>query len=153
MANEDNTNETVVQAREMAGIPIASQGTSGAPRRIFGKKEILATDDRKYREVNMERWWGKGVFVRIRSLNAGERDTWEASHVINRKGDQVVRTQTVRASLVALSLVDENDQLLFSTDEVAALQAKSAGAINDIYAVCAAMNGITDKDVEELAGN
>jgi hypothetical protein len=121
---------------------------------FMSKADILATPDREYREIDVSKWWGPGRKVRVQSLTAGERDAWEASYVTQTKnGTQKVNTQTIRAGLVGRSLVDEQDHLMFSLDEVLALQGKHAGAIDKIYTVCAEMNGITDADVEELQGN
>lgn len=129
--------------------------TNGVPSRGFmSKADILATPDREYREIDVSKWWGPGRKVRVQSLTAGERDAWEASYVTQgKKGEQRVNTQTIRAGMVCRSLVDEQNYLMFSLDEVLILQSKHAGAIDAIYTVCAEMNGVTDADVEELEGN
>lgn len=138
---------------DVAREVITASAAKPAPK-LMTKEQILQTSDREFDTVDVSQWWGPGMIVRVQSLTAGERDEWEASHVINKKGgDQIVRTQTVRASLVALSLVDDTGHRLFESAEVAVLQTKHAAAINKIYRAAADLSGVTEKDVEELAGN
>lgn len=140
--------EAVAAASTTAGI--AKQKPSLA---LMSKNDILATDKREYREIDVSKWW-KGKKVRVQSLTAGERDEWEASYVKERKdGKKSISTRQVRAGLVGRCLVDANDDRLFSDEEIGALQDKHAGAVDAIFSVCAEMNGITEQDVEEIKGN
>jgi hypothetical protein len=153
MEEEKNT-ETAASVDPRAKLDAATADAGlRKPITLMTKSQILQTPDREYRIVDMSRWWGAGMSVRVQSLTAGERDSWEASHVKQRKGEQIVNIQTVRASLVALALVDEKDQLIFTAEEIFALQGKNAAAINHIYVVAATLSGVTDEDLEELAGN
>lgn len=120
---------------------------------VVSKNDLIGAVEREYRFVDVSKWLA-GKKVRVRSLTAGERDEWEASYVKERKdGTKKVTTNMVRAGLVGISLVGDDDRLLFDATEIIVLQSKHAGLIDAIFTVCAEMNGVTEQDVEEIKGN
>ena len=64
-----------------------------------------------------------------------------------------VNLQNARARLVAITVVDENGNRLFTENEIVLLGTKSATALSRVYDVAASLSGISDDDIEELLGN
>lgn len=122
-----------------------------AAKKFLDKAAILAQDDLKYEDVQIPEWGG--AWVRVRSLNASERDHFEASTVV-RNGKKVsTNLENIRARLCLLCLVDEDGNRLFDEGDTFPLGGKSAAALDRIFTVAQKLNGLRDEDVEELAGN
>lgn len=114
---------------------------------ILGKDAILSATDNKYAEVPVPEWGGE---VRIRTLAAYERDNFEQSMSRERSGKRTDNLRNVRARLVVLCAVDEHGGRLFSRDDVEILGTKSAAALARLFEACLALNGMSDKDIDEL---
>lgn len=106
------------------------------------REQILASDGKKLVKVDVPEW-GDCVFVR--TMTGAERDQYEK--YCEGKGSNV------RATLAALSIVDETGRSLFTIDDVDALAQKSGVALHRIFQVVAEINMVTRKDVEELEKN
>jgi hypothetical protein len=135
---------------------MGAEGQAAKPRRVLGKAEILAKNDVQFAEVYVPEWSDDGTeaYVRVRGLSARERDAFETSIVTRDAKNNVVRnTENVRARLVALTIVDEQNQALFDEKDIPLLGLKSASALSRVYTVAAKLSGLTDDDVEELAKN
>lgn len=117
---------------------------------LLSKDQILSAEDRKYETLPVPEWNGE---VRLRSLSGRDRDKFETSMVkINKRGQREDNLDNLRARLVALCLVDEDDKVLFPNDyDVKQLGEKSVAALQKVFNKCQEMNGMTDEDVEELA--
>ena len=123
-----------------------------AAKRYLSKAEILAQNDLKTEDIQIPEWGG--AWVRVRTLNASERDWFEAS-TIERRGKNVTQNlRNIRARLCLLCLIDPatNDRLFAEEDEFP-LGGKSAAAIDRIFQVAQRLNGLRDEDVDELAKN
>lgn len=122
-----------------------------ADKIFLDKASILAQDDLKTEDVQIPEWGG--AWVRVRTLNASERDHFEAS-TVQRKGKNVTTNlENIRARLCLLCLVDEEGNRLFQEEDTFPLGGKSASALDRIFTVAQRLNGLRDEDVEELAGN
>jgi hypothetical protein len=117
---------------------------------FLNRNAILAASDIVTESVEVPEWGGT---VLVRSLTGEQRDRFEASMVGLRKGKQVMKLNNVRAQLVALSVVDESGQLLFSEHDIVALGEKSCAALQRIWDVARKLSGLSDDDVEELTKN
>ncbi len=115
---------------------------------LLGRDAILAVSDLPSVDVEVPEWGGS---VRVRMLTGGERDAFEVS-TLTRKG-KTFETNLVnmRARLVALTAVDENGARLFSEDDVTALAAKSAAALNRVFMAAQKLNGLTEEAVADAA--
>jgi len=82
-------------------------------------------------------------------LSGTERDQFEDSIMKVDKRD----FQGIRAKLVALSVVDENGERLFTFEEASKLGEKSARALDRVFAAAQRLSGFTKKDMEELTEN
>lgn len=117
---------------------------------LLSKSAILAADDLKTEDVEVPEWGGT---VRVRAFSGRERDEFEASLVRGDGKDRKVDLTNMRARLVALTVVDETGQKLFTHDDVDLLGAKSGAALDRVFAVAQKLNGLSGADVEELTKN
>ena len=113
------------------------------------KSEILAAQDLATEEVEVPEWGGT---VTVRTFTGDVRDSFEQS-LLGPDGKPRSSLAGVRARLVALTVVDEKGERLFTDDEVTALGAKSAKALDRVFTVAQRMNGLTKADVDALAKN
>lgn len=113
---------------------------------ILNKDQILQADDKKTEKVEVPEWGGTVI---IRTLTGTERDQFEESILSGNKRD----FKGVRAKLVALSIIGENGERLFTFEEAKLLGEKSARALDRVFGVAQRLSGFTNKDVEELAEN
>lgn len=131
----------------------ATQGNTSqdaAPKKLLGRDDILSTTDTAFAVVDVPEWGGQ---VRVRSLKAAERDDYEATMVRRRGKNVEVNMSNTRAGLCARAICDEQGNRVFSDGDVALLGQKSAAALNRVYEKAAELSGISDEDLEELAGN
>ena len=121
-----------------------------ATKKFLNKQEILAKEDLKTEDVFVPEW---GAWVKVRTLNASERDHFEAGTVQRNGKKTTTNLENIRARLCLLCLVDENGERLFQEEDTYPLGGKSAAALDRIFTVAQRLNGLRDEDVEELAGN
>jgi hypothetical protein len=118
------------------------------------KKAILSAQDLKYEDVEVPEWGGT---VRVKELSAGERDQFEALTTKitfrNNKQEFEPTLENIRAKLVALSVVDENGNNLFTTADVKELAKKSASAMNRICEVASRLSGLGDEQTQAALKN
>ena len=117
---------------------------------LLTKSAILAANDLKTQDVDVPEWGGA---VRVRAFSGRERDAFEASLVRGDGKDRKVDLTNMRARLVALSVVDEAGQRVFTDEEVDLLGAKSGAALDRVFAVAQGLNGLSGADVEALVKN
>lgn len=111
---------------------------------------ILAAGDLQFEDVDVPEWKGK---VRVRGMTGAERDAWETALLEGRGDDKKKNERNVRATLVSLTVVDEQGQRLFTEADIAALGRKSVKALQRVYNVAQRLSRISEEDVKELAGN
>lgn len=121
-----------------------------AGKKFLNKAEILAQDDLKTEDIQIPEWGN--AWVRVRTLNASERDHFEASTVVRNGKKMTTNLEHIRARLCLLCLVDENGERLFQEEDMFPLGGKSAAALDRIFTVAQRLNGLRDSDIEELAG-
>lgn len=157
--------ETSNQDAGGAGTPEVATGAAGADpaaeletMEALTAEQILGKEDLPTEWVPVKEWGGK---VLVRALSGTERDRFEASIVKTRGNKREANTENIRAKLAQLTIVDPSDQSpdvskrrsLFVPKQIEALGRKSAAALDRVYDVAARLSGLTNKDVEELAGN
>jgi len=114
---------------------------------ILNKDLILAADDMKTTDVDVPEWGGT---VRLRTLTGGERDKFESDSIDQRGKSNKMNLINLRARLVALCAVDETGKRMFGDNEVSKIGAKSAAVLDRLFQAAQELNGMTQKDVEEL---
>jgi hypothetical protein len=117
---------------------------------LLSKDQILQSTDREFRDVHVEQWGGS---VRISTMTAADRDAFEATMIPEKGKDKAGQLANFRARFVAKCLVDEEGNLVFSPKDVLELGRKSASVLSFLFEQCRELNGMTDKDVEELEKN
>ena len=113
--------------------------------RVFSRDDVLNATDRKLIFVPIPEW-GEDGGVYVRTMTAGERDAWEMR-------EQGTRVPRIRASLVAASACDESGSLIFTPDDVKALQERAAGPMQRIFNAITDLNQVSRTDVGELEKN
>ena len=114
------------------------------------KDDILGAADISTTTVEVPEWGGS---VLVRPLTGEERDAFEESMLSGQGKNRKVTLANVRAKLVARCVVDESGDRLFSDGDIARLGKKSAAALNRVYEAASKASGLSEADVEELAGN
>lgn len=113
---------------------------------VLTKDQILGANDLKTERVHVPVWGGD---VLIRAMTGAERDRFE-DHCARLHGKSC---EDIMAILVALTIVDDKGQRLFSEADVKALSEKSAAALGMLFDKAKHLNAIDAKDVEDLAKN
>ena len=117
---------------------------------ILNRQQILEADDYEFEDVPVPEWDG---VVRVGTISANERDMFEKSITIERDDGKIgAIRETIRARLCAATIVDEDGNKLFTQDDIDVLGAKSAKAVDRVFAVAKKLNGIGEVDVKELEG-
>lgn len=111
------------------------------------KEQILSADDLKQELVEVPEWGGE---VLVRELRGRERDAFEEGSLDKQRN---LKMTNMRARLVAMSVIDDEGERLFTSKEALELGEKSASALNRLFEVCCKISGITSDDVDKLEGN
>ena len=115
---------------------------------MLNRDDILKAQDLKTETVHVPEWGGD---VTVRGMTGAERDKFESSIVQTRGKDQTLNMANIRAKLASMTICDEGGKRLFSEADVQQLSAKSAQALQRIFAVAQRLSGIGEEDVQELA--
>ncbi len=117
-------------------------------RRILGKREILDARDHAQEIVDVPEWGGAVI---VRTMTGSERDSLELEVSKHRTPDGKGTTvDNFRARVLIRCIVDERGDTIFSHEELAQLASKSAAAIERLFDVALRLNGMTQRDVDEL---
>lgn len=115
---------------------------------LLSKEDILNPSLLKTLELDVPELGG---IVRIREMTGAERDGLE-SYVLQHRENSAF--ENIRARVVALSVIDEQGNLLFPTPEdVEALGKTGWRALERIRKASDSLNAITKEDIEELRKN
>lgn len=97
-----------------------------------------------------------GGAVIVRGLTAAERDAYEASMVQMRKGRGALNEEsmrTARARIVQMGAINEDGSPLFAPADIAQIGNLPAAAVERLFDAIRRLSGMSDADIEELAGN
>ncbi len=117
---------------------------------MLTKEQILSASDLKTATVDVPEWGG---VLTIRTMTGADRDAFEQSTYKKNGDDYQVNMKDIRARLCASCVVDENGELVFGETDIRALSRKSSLVLDRVFSACQELNGLTGKDVEELAKN
>jgi hypothetical protein len=118
--------------------------------KILSREDILAATDITRELVQVPEWGGA---VYVKALSGFDRDRYEQSLLQGKGKNRDLNLRNARAKLVALTVVNEEGQRIFSDDDVLALGTKSAAALTRVFDVAQRLSGLTDEDLEELSKN
>lgn len=113
---------------------------------MLNKEQILECSDIKSELVKIPEWSGE---VTVKGLTLAEKDVWTDS--IMQDGEANVEGAT--AKLCIMCMRDDKGEMLFSLDDVPAIQAKSAAALDRVFQVAQRLSGIGQEDIEETVKN
>jgi len=113
---------------------------------LLSKSQILSAVDHKTEDLEVKEWGGT---VRISTMSGSDRDKWEADTY----GGDKPKVDDFRARFVALCLVNEKGERLFTDKEVAQLGAKSVAALDRVYRAAQKLNALGEAADEELEKN
>ena len=114
---------------------------------LSNKEAILGLSDLPIISYYVEAWDAE---VKLRTLSSSERDRFE-KEVFARGDMQKANLDNFRAKLVALCLVDEKgDRIFTDPTDIQKLGKKSAAALDDIFKKAQEICGLTEKDVDDL---
>jgi hypothetical protein len=114
----------------------------------LSRDDVLKADDLTTEEVDVPEWGGT---VLVRGMTGRERDEFEASAMDQRSGR--MNLANTRAKIVLRCVVDDDGKRLFDNADLDVLGAKSAAALDRVFAVASRLSGLGERDVEELAAN
>jgi len=129
-----------------AQIKPQPQEPDAVPEVDLTRDAILAAEDRPIRREAVPEWGG---YVHLRTMTGAERDQYEIA--CTQAGRISVRNAIAR--LLAMTLCDAAGTPLFVLKDIAALNAKSSKALGRIFEIASSMNGLSQRDIETLAGN
>ena len=114
---------------------------------------ILAVQDLKTVDVDVPEWEGGGGIVGVRMLTASERDEFDASLTNGTGENRTLNLHDLRARLLAICIVDDDDNPVFTPADVHALGAKSSAALSVLFAAAQKLNGMLPAAVETAVKN
>lgn len=114
------------------------------------KQDILVAQDLKFEDVDVPEWGGA---VRVKALTGKERDSFEASMIKGEGKDRKTDFSNMRARLCGLCMVDESGARIFDDSEIALLGAKSSAALDRVFGIAQRLNGMSQKDIEDMSKN
>lgn len=106
---------------------------------------ILKTNDVRPVKVDVPEWGGH---IYVRAMSGLDRDRFEQMIFVG-KGEDRRLNDNYRARLVCLTACDANGVRIFREDDVPALGAKSAAALDRVVEAAAQLNGIGEKAVTD----
>jgi len=109
---------------------------------FFTKDEILAAQDLPFEDVTVPEWGNKKV--RVIGLNAKDAQEYSSRLVsVDSKGRvQKLHLENVMTDLLVRTLVDGNNQPLFSANEIDALGKKSAVVLTRLSEIAQRLSGM-----------
>lgn len=116
---------------------------------LLTKSAILGVNDLKHEDVHVPQWGGS---VRVRTMTGLERDEFRTA-ISQGEGAGGTPVGKFSAALLAACIVDESGARLFSADDMAALQKKSAASLDAPAAVAMRLNGLGGGAVEAAVKN
>jgi hypothetical protein len=117
----------------------------------LNKDQILEASDLTFEEVQVPEWNGA---VKVRTMTGTDRDLWEQSMVeVAADGSRKPDMTNMRAKLVALTVVDDDGNLVFSMADVPMIARKAASALERVFDVAQRINGLGTKAEDDAVKN
>lgn len=141
--------DTLTQQFAQLATEQALKGAAPLTRDAFRQ---LAKQKRRTVRVDLP-WLGAGAHTYVLVPTARERDAFEATLVTGTGKKAQLSTDNVRARMLVRWVSDADGTRLFGDNEADAMGELGAKTVDAIYRAIQRESGITDDDVEELAGN
>lgn len=105
---------------------------------LLTKEQILGAPDRLFKVIHVALWGGD---VRIGSMTAYDEAEMQSSREKN--------PLNLMALLVATCVIDENEERLFTMDDVVKLGKKNPKVLDMLFDECVELNRMSNAQVEE----
>lgn len=115
--------------------------------KLLNKSAILGAKDLKHEDVPVPEWGGS---VRVRVMTGAERDEFRNA-IASDEGHAPIGK--VSAALLVATCIDEAGERLFSVEDMAALQEKSAASLDGLATVAMRLNGLGGSAVQDAVKN
>jgi hypothetical protein len=112
---------------------------------MLNKESILKSQDLKTIDVKVPEWGGS---IRIRTMTGIARQEYYRMTASGKDGTP----KNVMEALIVACAVDEAGNPIFATGDIKDLSNKSAIAISRVFEAAAELNGLTQKSVDNIAG-
>ena len=116
----------------------------------LSRDDILKADDLHIEDVEVPEWGG---IVRVCGLSGRERADFQISTIQLRGKETIPVLSNLQAKLVARAIVDEDGHRMFTDQDITALGEKSSTTLERVFQVASRLSGLSDDDLETLAGN
>lgn len=97
--------------------------------------------------------WGADCVLYVKGISGAERDSFEEACFIKRGKRRELSLQDVRAKLIVLAACEKDGKPVFRPGDEKWLTRKSGKVLDRLFSVAQKINGITEEDIEEIAGN
>jgi len=107
---------------------------------LLTKEDILSKDDIKTKIIRVPGWGGK---VKVRGLNASERDELEMKTISNKMTNQ-------SAWIASKCVIDNESVQVFSIADIVGLGKKSAPCLQLVASAALSLSGFSKEALDEL---
>jgi hypothetical protein len=115
------------------------------------RDQILESSDLKKESVDVPEWGGT---VTVRTMTGTDRDAFESSlYPAGPDGVRKSDPSNMREKLVAMTVVDDAGNRIFTGDDISAIGRKSSAAIERVFLVAQRLNGIGPAAAEVAVKN
>jgi len=135
-------------------VPMDTQVEETETLKLLSAEDILAADDIETRTIPVKEWGGA---VMLRTMDGNVRDEYTElvqSRMVGEGKDRKVGSyKGLTVSLLHRCLVKPDGSRLFTREQLIGLQKKSSAVTGRLVKIAQEMNGLTDDEVEKIAGN
>lgn len=117
---------------------------------LLNKEDILKAKDLTFEDVEVKEWGGT---VRISSMSGKERDSFALKFMDDKFKPIDCDPLKMKMALLCHTIVDEEGKVLFSEEDLEELYKKSCEILDRLYEVSSRLNGMEEKNIDELAKN
>lgn len=111
---------------------------------MLTREQILGAVDIGFETVDVPQWGGT---VRLKGLTAAEYDKFQQGLFEGDGSNRKINMANARARMLALAIVDDKGQAIFTESDIAALGQKASAPIELLYRAALKLNG--DEDAEK----
>lgn len=117
---------------------------------LLTRDQILAADDIKTERIAVPEWGGDVI---VRGLTAKERGRAikACTRVVGNKPD--TDFGALQTQMMAIGVIDEAGNRLFTDNDVQALNGKHSGVIEKIFTAIAKLSGVAEDEIAEMRKN
>ncbi|MES2218362.1 MAG: hypothetical protein V4501_08115 [Pseudomonadota bacterium] len=115
---------------------------------VLDRAAILAAPDIEFQEVEVPQWGGS---VRIKTMSGVERDEFRT--ILNSRQKGIDDVSASNATLLAVCLVGDDGQRLFTVDDIETLQRKSASSLDAPVRVAMQLNKLGQEEQDDAVKN